>query len=161
MIAVFRNIVPGILAISDFSSSVNAIGWGTPGASVGIAGTTGGEYAGGGGLDGLEDDRVCTDFHREKDEPEGWVPDEVARARPVGAVFSGLSYSSIVAGGSAEGREMISGVMCVVVPRLLTCELRRVNACRRLTVRDRRGSITGDGRGRNTGMHTSASESSV
>lgn len=139
---------------------------------MGIAGTAGGEYAGGGGFDGLEDDRVCTDFQREKDEPEGWDPDEVARARPVGGRFSGLSYSSIVAGGSAawvgmpflvavEGREMISGVICGVVPRLLTCELRRVKARLRLTVRDRWGSVTGDGRGRNTGMHTSASEFSV
>lgn len=46
---------------------------------------------------------------------------------------------------------------------MFTCELRRVKACRRLTVRDRLGSITGDegGRGRNTGMQTSASEFSV
>lgn len=70
LIAVFRKIVPGILAISDLSSSVSATGCGTPGVSVfGVAGTTGGEYAGGGGFDGLEDDRVCTDFQREKDEP--------------------------------------------------------------------------------------------
>lgn len=56
---------------------------------------------------------------------------------------------------------MISGVMCGGVPRLPTCELRRVKARRRLTVRDRWGSVTGDGRGRNTGMQTSASEFSV
>lgn len=169
MIAVFKKIVPGIRAISDFSSSVSAIGCGTPGARFE---GTGSEYAGG-GFDGLEEDRACTDFQREeKDVLDGWVADELARGRVVGGRFSGLVYSGIVAGTSVvcvempplvavEGREMRSGVMWEAAPRLLTCELRRVNACRRLTVRDRRGSATGVGSGRNTGIETSASEPSV
>lgn len=107
-IEVLRKMVPGIRAFSERSSSVSPTAC-TPG-RVGTAGTAGtAGMAGiavrglGGGLDGLEEDRVWLDFHREKDEDgDGRAPPDVARDRVVVGRFSAFSYSIIVSGTSAE-----------------------------------------------------------